>query len=202
MGKLYKVILLTMFCILLSPFTNVQAKTQTNPLQIKLKTNKITVCADTQMQITEIIKQITAPEQNIKSFVININKPGIDVKLDNTHNLCTMLYMRNKGTYRIRITVTDKQKRQASKIVKIKVLQPIRDYINRLPILKIKKHTKLTYRKIMNGISYNNKRIIGLFLKENNVKTNKKGIYTITYDMIGKHQTYSTKNAVRTVIVY
>lgn len=198
----YRKTILFALALALTGILAIPVHAQSTEPRIKLKTKDITVCAETQMQVTEIINRITITDKEIEEFRITPDKPGIRAKIDKKRALDSMLYMDRKGTYKLTITVTDRKLRQMSKTVRVKVLKPIKEYIHDIPMLKIKKGTKLTYARIMNRMAWDNRRITGVYIDKHNINTKKKGNYYIRYEMTGKHQTYSTKDAVRKVIVY
>lgn len=189
-------LLLFLSLIAIQPIT-VSAKTQNNKLRPRYK--HLTVYANTEIQTALLFKE---PHKPVKRLRFTCDKPGILINNNKQRPLDSMLYFQKPGTYKILYKIQTETGLKVQKTINIKVKKDLNSYITKIPVLRLKKDSRLTYQKLMNNIKFNNTRIGRIFLEGHNINIHKKGEYQAIYSLMSTKGLFTTNNITRKVIVY
>lgn len=170
---------------------SVEAAVKTVKPVINLKSNTFRFGVKSEVYLSTLVKSIKKGTYNIKSVQLKVPS---GVKITNRDSNAAFwsinrILLQKKGTYTVKVIVTDKKGNQVSKNVKIKVGNSISKYVTMGPTLTAKKGSDGNKIKFMSGIKYNKKyidHVIPNVFVDIGYPTGKRGTYKIDYYVYAK----------------
>ena len=169
----------------------VEAAVKTVKPTINLKSNTFSFGVNSKVTLGNIVKTIKKGSSKIKAVKLSTPK---GIKVSNLEKDPSMwwsdeLAFKKKGSYTVKVTVTDVKGVSATKRVKIKVGNSLSKYVTVGPTLKVKKGSYTNDINFMSGMKYDKKYITLLFpniFADSGFPTNKRGTFKLDYTVYAK----------------